>query len=157
MTTHVTSNLYDHMFFTCLKYNFMQHKYKLAQTSIGCQSLHHIGCVRLDIKNALYILHSNNFHEYFLPNQYLFLAVYIFHLMLPLPLLLQGLGTFQLHSQAALRGLTPHSVCLKRQYNRVKTERQTCEKERNMSYMLSQQKVYSKCFKYKNKQSCLIQ
>jgi len=40
---------------------------------------------------------------------------YIFPLMLSnisdLPLLLQGLGTFQLHSQAALRGLTPHSVC----------------------------------------------
>ena len=33
------------------------------------------------------------------------------HQMLPLPLLLQGLGTFQLHSQAALKGLTPHSVC----------------------------------------------
>ena len=30
--------------------------------------------------------------------------------MLPLPLLLQGLGTFQLHSQAALKGLTSHSI-----------------------------------------------
>ena len=95
MTTHVTSYLYDHMFFTCLKYNFMQHKYKLAQNQYRMLviALHYIGCVRLDIKTAPYILQSDNLREYFLPNQYLLLAVYIFHLMLPLSLCFsKGLG-----------------------------------------------------------------